>query len=75
MFIISDLQHAENPLALRLRRYLVSPEDGLGGGETISWMVGGKATPTAWNTAPAQPGAAARKRSLRPAWSMSVCTI
>jgi hypothetical protein len=36
------------------------------------WIIGGSATPTAWNTAPPQPGAAARRRSLLPAWSTSV---
>jgi len=45
---------------------------GSGAGRLVIWIIGGSATPTAWNTAPAHPPAAARRRSLRPAWSMSV---
>src|SRR5579863_6629795 len=38
-----------------------------GGGWALIRIIGGSATPTAWNTAPEQPGAAARRRSLLPA--------
>jgi len=37
-----------------------------GGGWAVIRIIGGSATPTAWNTAPEQPGAAARSRSLLP---------
>ena len=37
-----------------------------GGGWAVIRIIGGSARPTAWNTAPEQPGAAARRRSLLP---------